>query len=166
MREVGAEGEAAFQARAIREGLKVCRSFQEGLDYDFIVDNGPRCWKVQVKATETLVGKTSYHVASGYGKRRRKAYSAEQLDFLIVYVIPEDTWFIVPIEVIAGRLTMAVPSKYRENLGPMGQWLGRWDLLLYGKWRERPSGKPTKGDLSLARWGRGKTGRLKYGSRK
>jgi len=153
--EIGAEGEAAFQLRAMREGLKVCRPFEPAEGYDAIVDNGRRCWKVQVKSTETRQRKKSYSVSCGRGKRK-EAYRESEVDFLAIHVIPEETWFIVPIEVVAGRVRMTVPSKTCEDLGPMGRWIGRWDLLVWGKWRDRPDRKPTKADLPERTWGRGR----------
>jgi hypothetical protein len=100
---VGEIGEAAFVLRAIRMGLKVARPLSGREGYDYILDNGRRrCWRVQVKATETRSSKTSYHINAGKGADQKTAYAWGEIDFFVIVILPEDTWFILPWSALKG----------------------------------------------------------------
>src|SRR6266849_2935762 len=50
----GERSEAAFLHRAAALGFGVAKPWGDSLRCDFILDNGQRLWRVQVKCTETL----------------------------------------------------------------------------------------------------------------
>lgn len=126
---VGEVGEATFVYRATQLGLKVAKPMSGKESYDYILDNRPRCWKVQVKTTETLASKLSYRVNCGKGATQKEAYAEGEIDFLVIHVIPEDAFYILPWEALEGRVGLIVPSLRRKDLGAFAQHLGRWDLL-------------------------------------
>jgi hypothetical protein len=126
----GDVGETAFAYRATQAGLKVAKPLSSKESYDYIVDNGRRCWRVQVKATDTLASKMSYRINCGKGADQKYRYEEGEIDFLVIHVIPEDTFFILPWEALKGRVGLSVPSARWRDLGAFAEHLGRWDLLL------------------------------------
>ncbi len=82
-----------FMARASREGLQVSKPYGESASYDFIVETGTVCSRIQVKST----------VARSYSGFRcclngamHKKYKLESFNFVAVHVIPASAWFIIP----------------------------------------------------------------------
>jgi hypothetical protein len=119
----GEWAESVFMERASAHGLTVSKPWGEMSSYDFVIGRTGRFVSVQVKSTLSKL-KTGYVCTVRGG---HKAYSPGSFDFLAAYVIPEDSWYIVPAEVIQGKnvLTLYPKSpatkyeKYREA----------WDLL-------------------------------------
>ena len=48
-------------------GLKLAKPLGDKESYEFIVDNGWFCFKIQIKTTSMLASRTSYHVTAGRG---------------------------------------------------------------------------------------------------
>jgi hypothetical protein len=106
--------EMLFMARASREGLQVSKPYGESAAYDFIVESGSLCSRIQVKSTRS-------HYQKGFRCNLRasmsRRYKPDSFDFIAVHVIPLDAWFIIPsIMIKLGiLLTPGKPdSKYYE----------------------------------------------------
>ena len=148
-KQCGEIGETAFLHRATTLGLLVSRPFGESGRYDFVVDNGRRFCRVQVKSTATRNTKSGYNVKAGrhlYTSRRRTPntqasstnpvspdpsfvpYLASEIDFLVVYLIPEDAWYIFPIAVLNGRTSLSL-SAHCPTSGPFAPYANAWHLL-------------------------------------
>jgi len=95
----GEQAEAAFLNKATSLGLNVARPWGDSERYDLIVDSGRRLWRVQVKSTQCQYeGKFSYRInAWGCGV----FYTEEDIDFLAVYIVPLDLWYIIPAKACA-----------------------------------------------------------------
>ena len=92
----GEMAEAAFLAMAARLGFRVSKPWGESSRYDFILDNGRRLLRVQVK---------SAHRANEYGGYTFHAhgntscvYKASEIDVLAAYVVPVEAWYLFPVE--------------------------------------------------------------------
>ena len=95
----GESAEAAFLNKAISLGFEVAKPWGDSAPFDFIVNSGPKSWRVQVK--------------SAYERRKRRyavkcsgdnvPYTSANIDFFVVYVVPENAWYVLPIEAIDGR---------------------------------------------------------------
>jgi hypothetical protein len=97
-----------FLQRASERGLCVAKPWGDSARYDFIVEHAGRFHRVQVKCASwgppQPNGRRSYrcHVTSrrfdwqtrNFGYR---AYSGSEIEFFAIYIVPEQTWFIVPI---------------------------------------------------------------------
>jgi hypothetical protein len=81
----------------VRLGFRVSKPWGDSDRYDFVVDAGVGFWRVQVKHTRCRRRK-KYCLNLVTGGR---SYNAEQIDFLAVYVEPEDLWYVLPIEIVA-----------------------------------------------------------------
>jgi hypothetical protein len=95
----GEAAEAAFLSRAASLGFEVAKPWGDSSQFDFIVHNGSRCLRVQVKSTEAKTT-WSYKVNP---RSYKGPYTKDNIDFLVVYIAPFNTWYILPIEVISGK---------------------------------------------------------------
>jgi PD-(D/E)XK endonuclease len=119
----GEWAESVFMARAHEHGLPVSKPWGEMCPYDFVVGKTGRFVSVQVKSTLSKI-------ATGYVCTVRgghQAYSAGSFDFLAVYVVPADTWYIIPAKLIQGkeRLTL-YPNSPTAKYEPYRE---AWELL-------------------------------------
>jgi hypothetical protein len=131
----GELGEIAFLHRATILGLRVSKPFGDSDPYDFIVDNGRHLSRVQVKATATRHSKSSYNIKAGrrpYRGRCKKAvfspYVASEIDFLALYLVREELWFIIPIRALKGRTSLCYSFRYPKR-GPCAPYVDAWELL-------------------------------------
>jgi hypothetical protein len=85
--------EMVFMARASREGLQVSKPYGDSAAYDFIVESGSRCSRIQVKSTRSPYQKGfRCNLRASMGRK----YKPDEFDFIAVHVIPADAWFIMP----------------------------------------------------------------------
>jgi len=115
----GEAAEAAFLAKASGLGFGVAKPWGDSERYDFILDSGLGFWRVQVKSTERCA-ESRYRVkAAGW----KATYARDEIDFLVAWVIPEDLWYVVPIQAMAARKNLrfyphggckSLFEKYRE----------------------------------------------------
>ena len=98
-KRTGELSEAAFLHKAESLGFHVSRPWGDSERYDFILDAGPRLWRVQLKATEALRarGYDIQPIYAVYG-RGKVVYSADDIDVLVVHIIPGDVWYVLPVE--------------------------------------------------------------------
>jgi hypothetical protein len=118
--------EAAFLHKVASLGFSVSKPWGESDRYDFIVDSGGHCGRVQVKSAHTsALNGYAFHAC---GNVQSRTYTAQDIDFLVGYVVPDDAWDVLPIELFRTIGSVkAFPSskrrtsryeKYREALGP------------------------------------------------
>src|SRR5690242_6769882 len=89
-KDEGELAELAFLHKAARLGFGVAKPYGDSERYDFILDSGERFWRVQVKS---VYARTRYHARSGHGEQA--VYTAEEIDFLVVYVVAHDAWYVI-----------------------------------------------------------------------
>jgi hypothetical protein len=118
-KRTGELSEAAFLLKAETLGLHTTKPWGDSERYDFILDNGRRLWRVQVKSTE-VVRARGYDVQptySIYGKGKI-AYTADDIDILAVHIPPLDTWYLIPVEAFTPRKSLRlypdIPCKCAE----------------------------------------------------
>ncbi len=105
----GEWAELRFMARAAEQGLQVTKPWGETARYDFVVENEGRFVRVQVKST-------MFKDRGGYScsvRGSRGVYKGDVFDFVAVYVIPEDLWYIIPAEKIRGQGSVAIYPKLK-----------------------------------------------------
>jgi len=99
-KEQGAWAELCFMARAMEERLAPSRPWADGR-FDVGVDYKELRSRVQVKSTVYKRRGESYSLnVMGPG---RSPYKDGEIDFVAVYLIPEDTWYIVPYDRMVGK---------------------------------------------------------------
>lgn len=120
----GELAEMMFMVKAAQKGFATAKPYGDSRRYDFIVDTGRRLWRVQVKSSSKLC-RGAYHVsANRHSSGRTMAYRASEIDLVIAYVVPEDAWFVIPVEAFAPRKSL--------RLYPRGDPRG----TMYGRFRE------------------------------
>jgi hypothetical protein len=95
----GEVAEAAFLHKVTRLGFGVATPWGNSERYDFILDNGRRLWRIQLKCTE-VVRARSYDVQPiyrVYGKGKQ-VYTADDIDVLVAHITPLDVWYVLPVE--------------------------------------------------------------------
>ena len=110
--------------KAISLGFGVAMPYGDSECYDFILESregrGRGLGRVQVQSTDRykkggyLIG--ACHFSSGGTKQ---AYTAEQIDFLVAYIVPEDAWYVIPVREFAPRKYL---SFYPQNEGSKGRY--------------------------------------------
>ena len=109
----GEVAEAAFLHKAATLGFSVAKPWGESDRYDFILDNGARTWRVQVKSAH-CDGKNGYSFHA-CGNVQSRTYTAADIDFFVAYIVPEDVWYVVPIVVFSTiRAVKFFPSSKRR----------------------------------------------------
>jgi hypothetical protein len=93
-KERGEWAELRFMARAAEHGLRVAKPWGESAHYDFAVEFVARFLRIQVKSTMSIK-KNTYNCSL---RPNNKVYSVRDFDFLAVYIIPLDLWYIIPAE--------------------------------------------------------------------
>jgi len=132
----GELAESAFLHKTLAMGLRVSKPFGDSERYDFIVDNGRKRLRVQVRSTRALLNGNMYSVVAcfkvhhGRGPVQQIPYTDEEIDFLAVQVVPEDTWYLVPVAALKGRLRLNLYSKNHRKPGPEAKYKEAWVPLL------------------------------------
>jgi len=138
-KRTGEISEAAFLNKATSEGFAVAKPWGDSERYDFILDSGHRLWRIQLKCTATLRAR-GYDVQSIYAiyGGGKVCYSADEIDALAAYIIPKQTWYIIPVEDFAPARSLRF---YPDIHCPRARWeryREAWHLL-----RHRPCGTDT-----------------------
>jgi hypothetical protein len=126
----GELGEIAFAHKAIALGFPVCQPFGDSERYDFILDGGRALWRIQVKSSTHILSGL-YHV-NAHRRTMGTAvpYLPSEVDFLAAYIIPEDSWFILPLELIQSRTSLLFsPKNYHRGQGIYGAYREAWHQL-------------------------------------
>jgi PD-(D/E)XK endonuclease len=88
----GERSEAAFLHKASSPGFGVAKPWGDSERYDFILDNGERLLRAQIKSTDTLRSQ-AYETRATYSVGKSRAvYSSGDIDFLVAHVVPLDVW--------------------------------------------------------------------------
>ena len=116
----GEVAEARFLAKASSMGFGVAKPWGDER-YDFILDSGHCFWRVQVKSTRGVaLGGYSVAVAGN----RLEPYDETQIDFIVVYLVPEDAWYVIPVRLLKGRKRLA--------FYPHGRGISKWEKFREG----------------------------------
>jgi hypothetical protein len=106
----GELAELAFMFKAVSMGFGVAKPWGDSERYDIILNAGRVLWRVQVKST---FAERNCHVNTC--GNRRTPYTADEIDFLVVYVAFRDLWYIFPISA-AQRTYIYVNPETRRPL--------------------------------------------------
>jgi hypothetical protein len=132
----GELAEIAFLHKAADLGFGVAKPYGDSERYDFILDSGERLWKVQVKsvATNYPLGSHGYRTASCHSRGSCKdlPYTANEIDFFVVYIVPLGIWYVIPVELVTPVLGLYFyPSGCRLG-GRFEPYREAWHLMAPG----------------------------------
>ena len=133
-KRLGELAELAFIYRAASLGLITMKPHGDSAPYDVVVDNGKRLLKVQVKSVSNLrPGFDMYQIHTCHGMDPKRPYTRDEVDFLAVHPGCDAAWFIIPVEVVAGRTAIYLPRRG----GRYQQYREAWQLLSVQRLKRR-----------------------------
>ena len=122
----GEWAELQFMARVAGLGFRIAKPLGDSYRWDLVVEHEHGFHRVQVKCT-------SQRLDNGYicGSHSSKGhiYTAQEIDFLAVYVIPEDIWYILPISALSGTYHAYLNPRPRRGVGKFEKYREAWHLL-------------------------------------
>jgi len=121
----GEAAEAAFLSRATKLGFEVAKPWGDSSQFDFIVWNGSRCWRVQVKSCGDRK-RRGYNIKP---RGKRGFYTKADIDFLVVYIVPLNAWYVVPIEAVCNRTVLYFEPRRGSRSRKMDVYREAWCLM-------------------------------------
>jgi hypothetical protein len=114
----GQWAELRFMAKATELGFQLAKPVGDSTQYDVVIDLGGRFISVQVKSTMFQASnlKPGNFVASlvhASGPNHR--YQPSDFDYLAVYCIPRDVWYIIPAAVALRKQSICVCPGDKQN---------------------------------------------------
>jgi hypothetical protein len=100
-KERGEWVELRFMAAAAERGLSILKPWGDTRPYDVGIEHAQNFLRVQVKSTTYRTG-TGYLCQFKPNYNKKQDYTVDQLDLFASYVIPEDSWYIIPSHVLLG----------------------------------------------------------------
>ncbi|MFZ0774846.1 MAG: group I intron-associated PD-(D/E)XK endonuclease [Candidatus Sulfotelmatobacter sp.] len=123
----GEAAEAAFLARATHLGFSVCIPWGDSDRYDSVVELDRGFLRVQVKSA-TGYAESRYRVKTTGANGR--VYTSKEIDFFVAYVVPENLWYIIPIQAIGRRKGIRFyPTTRRPSRAMFEKYRETWCLL-------------------------------------
>lgn len=132
----GEMAESGFLAKAVSLGLGVAKPWGDSERYDFIVDAGGRLWRVQVKSAFREMEGGGY-VIRAHGAASRRLYTADEVDLLVVWVVPIDAWYVIPIADLEGVTGVKLFPMRRRQVSKHEKYREAWHLFgeaVAGSW--------------------------------
>ena len=138
----GERSEAAFLQRASALGFGVAKPWGDSLRYDFILDNGQRLWRVQVKCTETIRAR-AYETRATYSVGKGRAvYTRKDIDFVAAHLVPLDLWYLVPVDVCTPAPMLRFYPHRKAKRMRLEKYRELWSQL-------KPTGSPGNGPFTI-----------------
>jgi len=114
-KERGEIAEMAFLVKAWSMGFGVAKPWGERGRHDFIVDTRGELCRVQVKSAHHASAEGGYTIHA-HGNDGKRPYTKDEIDVLVAYVVPEDVWYVVPVEAFQEFTSMKLfPSSKRRR---------------------------------------------------
>jgi hypothetical protein len=116
-KRLGEIAEAMFLAKAADLGFTVLKPWGDSEAYDFVLDahRGRGGFsRVQVKSAHRKGRDQGYSFSSH--DFTMQPYRAHDIDAIVAYVVPEDAWYIIPIDVLRNTKALQLfPSRSRRG---------------------------------------------------
>lgn len=123
----GEMAEAAFLAKVAGLGFGVAKPWGESSRYDLIVDNGQRLLRVQVKSAHRA-GEHGGYTFHAHGNSAH-VYRASEIDLLVAYVVPEQAWYLFPVEEFRKYKSMKLFPGSRRRRSKFERFREAWGIV-------------------------------------
>ena len=144
-KKLGEVGELAFAMRAALLGLSVARPYGESDPYDFLIDNGKRCSRVQVRCKGPQI-RPLYRVPCGRRAHNPNGkapltvpFKKDEVHFVAIYLLGEDLWYILPLKALGGRVHVSLRPGKTGPRDRYRRYVEKWNLFLH---KEKKSPTP------------------------
>ena len=94
--------ELQFMAEAAKHRFAVSKPWGDTQAYDVGIACGSNFLRVQVKSTTSRSG-AGYRCMFKPNYLKKRDYSLKEIDLFAAYVIPEDTWYLLPAVLLLGK---------------------------------------------------------------
>jgi hypothetical protein len=125
----GEQGELAFLSKASSLGFALSLPYGHMQRYDFLVDSGRNIWRVQVKTTKHMLNGLYLVGVHHRANRSAHTYTASEIDFVAVYILPEKTWYILPVREVTEHRSLLFRPKGYARRDPYAHYREAWHLL-------------------------------------
>ncbi|HXM23250.1 MAG TPA: group I intron-associated PD-(D/E)XK endonuclease [Terriglobales bacterium] len=128
-KRLGELAELAFMCKAASLGFGVAKPYGDSDRFDFIVSWDGRLCRVQVKSTRTAY-RGAYEIGAHGCWGGSDVYTKDEIDLIAAYVVPEDTWYVIPIEATRGRKRLCLhPNVPRRACYKYEKYREAWWLM-------------------------------------
>ena len=118
MKHQGDTAELRFMLLNHSLGYTIAKPFGDNAKYDLIVEVDNKLQRIQVKSTKSKdisTGTDCYRCNVCSGASVKKMYSDNDIDFVAIYVIPEDAWYKIPVNEIKSKSVRLYPHRKSRN---------------------------------------------------
>ena len=118
MKQQGDTTELRFMLLNQELGYTISKPFGDNAKYDLIVDTDIELQRIQVKSTrrkETSSGMDCYNCLVCSGADSKQKYSDKDIDYIAIYVIPENAWYKIPVKDIKGKTVKLYPHRKSQR---------------------------------------------------
>jgi len=116
--------ELLFMTRAVERGFNALKPWGDSARYDVSIEHNGRFLRVQVKCTETWIG-SAYRCTLVAAHQR--PYTAADLDYFAIYIVPDDIWYFFPVRVLEGQSAVVLTPHRKGHKHE--KYKQAWDLL-------------------------------------
>src|SRR5271155_1662485 len=127
----GERSEAAFLYRASNPDFNfgIAKPWGDSRRYDFILDNGRRLHRIQIKCTESIRAQAYETRATYTTGKTRAVYTKDDIDFIAAHVVPLDIWYIIPVEICTPQPMLRFYPHRQAKKMRLEKYREAWHLL-------------------------------------
>jgi hypothetical protein len=125
--------ELQFMASAALHGHRVLKPWGDTLEYDVAIDLGGNLLRIQVKSTTVRNG-TGYFCQFRRCYGVKEPYSVDEVDLFAAYIIPVQTWYLIPATVLLlptlkTAITVYPVTALRKDRYKYEHYREAWEML-------------------------------------
>jgi hypothetical protein len=120
--------ELQFMAKAAKMGLGVSKPWGEFSRYDMVIETGGHFVSVQVKSTIHQSPRGCY-ICKVAPSCTSKPYQPGEFDFLAIYVILQDLWYIIPARLVVNGKMRGIRLRTADPTSKYAPYKEAWHLL-------------------------------------
>jgi hypothetical protein len=115
-------------------GLDVCVPCKMNDRIDALIVKGNNFCKLQIKGAGYRKEKSYSAELSTHNKKIRKLYSADEIDFFLIYCFPWEDVYVIPRTATGDSLSIRLyPHRQKNNIGHLVTNITKIDLISYSK---------------------------------
>ncbi len=107
--------------------MTVSKPLGESAAYDFVVESRGKLSRVQVRSVAVERAGT-YRVSAAKGGGEKRGYTEDEIDVLAAYVIPCETWYLIPVRAFAPVKSIHL-CPHKKSRRTFEKWRERWDVF-------------------------------------
>ena len=108
--------------------LNASRPIGDSACYDVIVEGRHgRLSRIQVKSATVTCPRAPWLYRVACWRSGMRPYSARRIDYVAVYVVPEDAWYLIPVRKLRGKRQIFV--KPSDPTSRFAEYRDAWRLL-------------------------------------